>query len=286
MASRVYGGPGSGLPSNVQITNAKPSKPVRVHQQISNTKCVQMPYVQYHTGERVFKPITNSKPMNVQQVMTRGCIVDSNKNNMYRNGNGAPFGVHTAETAAGQGINFRSEAAGQILERQSLYISIANGEVTDEEFLIGDGAALLAAKLGIGAPKAGVIIDGTFGAASYTTIQTLTGLVPMDLHRLHLAGYTTLGAASDAVFNNGFIKSAKASVTNNSAVDEEHVVRDQVLPSSVNTNIRITENWRFQINPITAIHLLIPAGEQLVMTFSVVSAIADVFSMRKYSPFV
>jgi len=275
------------LISSPSMSNQPSKEPfVRVHQPLPDGKtCVQLPVMQgVTTGQRVMKPVTNTKPIPLRVVQERGCIIDSSLIQSSMQQNNLPFGVGYAETAQGQGLTYRSEAAGQILERQQLYISISNGEATTEEFIVGDGVGLLATKFGIGAPKAGVVIGGSFGTATYTTINAICASVPLDLHRIHLQGKTTAGADSDAVFNTGFIKMSKASVVNNSAIDEEFPVRDLVLQNSFQTNIRVNDEWRFLMGPLTGIHLSIPAGEQLIMTFREVSAIGDVWNMRKYSP--
>lgn len=257
----------------------------RAHERIGNGQVRQLPYVVSDQGEAKPAPITNSQPIPESTAAGRGCPIYEPNNFSMQNKNGNyPLGVQNVETANGRAALARFETPGENSQRLQWTITISNGEATDEEFLIGDGTGLLATKLGIVAPKAGVTISGTYGAATYTTFKAITANQAVDLHGLHLVGATTAGVASDVVFNQGFLRMAEANIANNAAQDTEIPFRDLVGPDSFQTNIRVDDDWRMLMNPLSALHVKIPAGEALTVTFRVVRAVEKTFGMNLVSP--
>lgn len=259
----------------------------RVHRLGLDGQAYQEPIAQDRNTGQVFPfPITNAGPIPIQEVEAANCIITTQEPRMLNattNGMSLPKGVGVAETPGGQVIPFRSEGPNVGLQRQQWTITINNAELTTEEFVIGDASGLLRAKLNVGAPKAGVTFGGTFGANTYDVMRTVSGFTPMDLHGLHIINKTTLGAASTAFFDTGFLRLAQANLANNGPIDNEVPLRDLVFQDSFQTNIRQDRDWRFQMMSLTGVHLSIPTGQSVTITFQVISAAGLVSSMERVS---
>lgn len=261
----------------------------RAHVSGTNGEVYQLPIVVADDGTQKPAPVTNPKPLSRQAVASAGFpIISQNQMqtmNAPRNGNGLPYAVTNDESAYGQRGVFRHERPSKDAAiRKQWTITISNGEATTEEFLLGDHHGLLAAALSIPAPKAGVTITGTWGSSTYTNINQITGANPVDLHRLHLLGKTTAGAASDAFFSSGSLKMLYADIANNTQQSQIIPLADLVLQDSFNTNIRIDNNFRMLMDGFSAVYLQIPAGEAVTLTFREVSAYQGVYNMEKVSP--
>jgi len=257
----------------------------RAHAAGKNGEVYQLPIVMAADGEQKAAPITNPKPLSRQAVASAGFpIIQPNKSSMT-NQNGLPFGVQNDESAYGQRGVFRHERPSKdTAVRKQWTITIANGEATTEEFLLGDHHGLLAAALSIPSPKAGVTITGTWAATTYNNIKQISGANPVDLHRLHLLGKTTAGVASDAFFSSGSLKVLYADIANNTQQSNIIPLADLVLQDSFNTNIRIDNNFRMLMDGFSAVYLQIPAAEAVTLTFREVSAYQGVYNMEKVSP--
>lgn len=263
-------------------------KPKRAHYQASDGRAYQLPVAVTAAGEQIPAPITNSRPMDASRVAAAGFpIISRNQATMQQNqlGGALPFAVVQDENAYGRrGVARMERPARNAPVREQWTITISNGEATTEEFLIGDNTGLLAAALGIPAPKAGVTITGTFGANTYTFFSAISGKNPVDLHRLHLVGNTTAGAASTAFFTSGLLKVMDASIANNTNEANIIPLADLVLPDTYQTNIRVDNNFRFIMDGLSALYLQIPAAEAVTLTFREVSAVNRVYAMEKVSP--
>lgn len=266
----------------------KPNKQYkRAHQEAANGTVYQLPLLIADDGEQRPAPITNAKPLSRQAVARAGfpIINQTQATKMTSINNGLPYAVQTDEDAYGQRGVFRQERPSKdAAVRKQWTITISNGEVTTEEFLVGDHHGLLAAALSIPSPKAGVTITGTWAASTYANIKQITGANPVDLHRLHLLGKTTAGVASDAFFSSGSLKVLYADIANNTQQSNIIPLADLVLQDSFNTNIRIDNNFRMLMDGFSAVYLQIPAAEAVTMTFREVSAYQGVYNMEKVSP--
>ena len=267
----------------MQLFNSKPQAK-RAHADLGNGMVQQLPYAVTSAGNVVPLAVTNSAPMPKQSIQAQGFPVVS-KQQSDMTSNNLPYAVLPDENAYGKRGVARLERGGaDAAVRKQWTITISNGEATDEEFLIGDNHGLLAAALGIPAPKAGVTISGTWGASTYTNINQITGANPVDLHRLHLLGKTTAGVASDAFFSSGQLKVLYADIANNTQQSNIIPLADLVLQDSYNTNIRIDNNFRMVMDGFSAVYLYIPAAEAVTVTFREVSAYNGAYPMSKVSP--
>lgn len=262
------------------------NKPKRAHVEVSPGVVQQLPYaIEPTTGRKIPAPITNKANLSKSAVMANGFPVLKSEQMTSNQPNGLPFAVTSDESAYGKRGVFRHERPSKDAAiRKQWTITISNGEVTTEEFLLGDHHGLLAAALGIPSPKAGVTITGTWGATTYANMKQITGANPVDLHRLHLLGKTTAGAASDAFFSSGSLKVLYADIANNTQQSNIIPLADLVLQDSFNTNIRIDNNFRMIMDGFSAVYLQIPAAEAVTLTFREVSAYQGVYNMEKVSP--
>lgn len=270
------------------MMNFSKNKPKRAHIEVGPGIVKQLPYaIEPGTGKQVPAAITNNQNLSKSAVMANGFPVlkseQMNTTNQFQAG--LPYGVQTDESAYGQRGVFRHERPSKdAAVRKQWTITISNGEATTEEFLLGDHHGLLAAALSIPSPKAGVTITGTWGATTYANMKQITGANPVDLHRLHLLGKTTAGAASDAFFSSGSLKVLYADIANNTQQSNIIPLADLVLQDSFNTNIRIDNNFRMIMDGFSAVYLQIPAAEAVTLTFREVSAYQGVYNMEKVSP--
>jgi hypothetical protein len=256
----------------------------RVHRIGLDGQAYQEPIAQdRNTGQTFPFPVTNPGPIPLAEVQAANCIVKNGSMNFNPNGLTLPPAVGIAETPAGQVQPYRSEGPSVQGQREQWTITINNAELTTEEFVIGDASGLLRAKLGVGAPKAGVTFGGTFGANTYDLMRTVSGYTPIDLHGLHIINKTTLGATSTAFFDTGFLRLAQANLANNGPIDNEVPLRDLVFQDSFQTNIRQDRDWRFQMMSLTGVHVSIPTGQSITITFQVISAAGLVSSMQRIS---
>jgi len=263
------------------------NKPKRAHIEISQGVVKQLPYaIEPGTGRQIAAPITNNQPLSKTAVMANGFpVLKSEQMAQNQFQAGLPYAVTSDESAYGKRGVFRHERPSKdAAVRKQWTITISNGEATTEEFLLGDHHGLLAAALSIPSPKAGVTITGTWGATTYANFKQLTGSNPVDLHRLHLLGKTTAGAASDAFFSSGSLKVLYADIANNTQQSNIIPLADLVLQDSFNTNIRIDNQFRMIMDGFSAVYLQIPAAEAVTLTFREVSAYQGVYNMEKVSP--
>lgn len=261
------------------------NKPRRAHQDLGNGMVKQLPYAIAPTGKRIEAPITNNSLLKKSTVQASGFPVLKSDQMAQNFQYGLPYAVTSDESAYGKRGVFRHERPSKdAAVRKQWTITISNGEATTEEFLLGDHHGLLAAALSIPSPKAGVTITGTWGATTYANMKQITGANPVDLHRLHLLGKTTAGAASDAFFSSGSLKVLYADIANNTQQSNIIPLADLVLQDSFNTNIRIDNNFRMIMDGFSAVYLQIPAAEAVTLTFREVSAYQGVYNMEKVSP--
>lgn len=246
----------------------------RVHY-LKDGKIRQAPYAQRQDGSFIVAPVTQKGVISATELKSKGCpvlpiqsilkIKESMEKNLM------PNGVYNQEDNYGKMGKSRLENAAVSGQRAVLRISITNGEATPESIMVGDGLTLGTRKLGIPAIKAGVVIDGTYGADTLTLLAEITKCYPFRLHGIQFQGFTAAGAKSEKFFTDGFFRQTKADFANRTTQDEELVLADLVTGATYNTHIRETEDFRHIMNGFTGFHVNVPAGESIRINTTIVA---------------
>lgn len=245
----------------------------RIYQDIGNGLAVETDFVRATSGETLPVPAKTKAPVRVEKVLQNNCPVlpAQNQTNITSMNSNLPYGVLQAEGVMGNRENARVEVAGWDETRSTFRIGISNGEATTETFVLGAGygiAQLSTANGGLGvvAPKAGVVISGSFGTATYTQLATLS-LGALRMHGLHMIGKTTAGAASTAFFDSGNLKFLESYPNGDSVQLKDYNLSDLVTPETYQTNIRQDKDFRAIVDGYNGLFLTIPAGEAVFITF-------------------
>lgn len=241
--------------------------------------CYQAPYMADDNGKIVDRPVTDLGAKNPDSVIKRGMIVIdaprqktnfSNKNlySMMNSQNNFPSPAITpAETLAGNFTVVRDETPGISPAPLKLRISLSNTELTSQTVEIGDPAGLLKYGMTIPDKAAGVIVGGNWTTSTLDILKKITGFTNYRVHKFNIQSYTTAGSASTGFFVNGAMRMGFASMVGDQPVVRQIDLSGLLQPSDFNTNIRVSNDFRFTFSSVTGLIVTIPNGIQVVFDF-------------------
>jgi hypothetical protein len=249
---------------------------LRVYEKIEGTGMVkEAPFVSVDGDIRPYpiskngknpRKLAEAKAFNFPIITTKQC-----EKMAYNMSNGLPPAVGMQEDPQGQLSTYRAEKPAVQGVRKILRFEINNTENTTETVVIGDYTGEVKRKLGVSAPKSGVLITGTYGSDTYTQIQTITGVLPMRLHGIQFQNKTSLGADSTGFFDSGRFGICFADPVGQTLINDEYPLSDLITQSTFQTYIREAKGFRFILGAPTAYAVTIPAGEKLLVTSTVQS---------------
>lgn len=270
----------------IEKTKARKGKKRRVHSSCQDGTCQQEPFViDDATGKLEPYPVTNPVKMSPQFVQQKGgVIIDKQtiqqaKNNKTMASNNMPYGVEDAETVEGAMDVVRIELPGANSGSNTLTFSIDNGETDAQEILLGDGYGLLDNAFNVGSKAASVTLGGSFGANTKTLVDNQCSGGAIRLHGIHIVN-TNSGSDSTDFFDSGKLELCKASPINNTNERNRFDFSLLVSGETFKPSIRENKNFRFLLSGYTGLLFTVPAGEKVVMTFTVAS-VADGYNMSR-----
>ena len=248
--------------------------------------CVQLPYAVDEQGNVMFAKITDAREIPVRKAVADGGVLITENNEIQManlNGNGLlPFATLPAETATGGRKVVREETASYVPNIKQFQLSLSNTDTNPVEMVVFDGMGLVANKLKLGSLPGTVTVGGTWGTSTLAFLKSIGQSMPTDLHQVWMQNLTLAGAKSTAFFDTGYIREAYADIAGNSLFDEPLPAQTLLTDESYQENIRIFRGFRYQVNPLAAVHLYIPAETTINITFNV-SAIGTSYGMVKQS---
>lgn len=257
----------------------------RVLLKLDNEYCMQTPYActndLSYTEQR---PVTYSGKIPITYALRKGGIVldsSTQTNNIKMANSQLPFAVLQTESATGQGGTARVEAPSYLPNVKQLRVGLANTDTETAEVVLFDGMGFVAQKLKLDSVfPATIDVSGTWGADTVANLKTIGGLMPVDLHKIWMQNTTLLGAASTLFFDDGAILESYADIAGNSFYDEPLPVTTLLTDQSYQPNIRIFDGFRFLVNGLAALHLVIPAQTKVNIVLNI-SSVALASNMVK-----
>lgn len=257
------------------------NRPARIYRSLGDGTAVATDYVKMPDGREVPAPANKMEGRVPLQKLPKECPVITNSQ-INQNSNQMNFNnpaIVTTETPAGNLSTGRIETGSIAAQLEVLTISISNAESSGgpDQVLLGDGAGNLALAaayggVGISSLRSGVTFNGNWGTATQTQLKTLTSMVALDLHGLHMVGYDTSGNPDSSVFTGSFLKTAEASVSGNSAVVKNVPLAQMLKPNNYQSHIREIPGFRFTLDALHGIIVTLAIGKRIDLTFNISAA--------------
>ena len=249
----------------------------RVHSMGADGLCQQEPKLIDEAGNMYDYPITEARKMTADFVKQKGGVImapqspPKQQQQMQQQQNAMPFAVGETEKVTGQPELMRVEMPSADGGSNTLTLTIDNGETDAQEILLGDGADLNKLAFNVANKAGGVTIGGSFGADTLDAVQKQVAGGALRLHGIHITN-TNSGSASTDFFDSGKMDLCLASPINNTNSRNKYDFQRLVGGDTFNTNIREDKNFRFSLAPRSALLFTVPAGEKIVVTFTLRSA--------------
>lgn len=234
-------------------------------------------------GGMEYFPVTDESVFDRLSVIQRGgVILGENENEMNGKNGYYPYGVVPVEGAGGDRVLARTETYSKKGNLQQFQVTLTNANGAPVEMVIFDGMTLVSNKLKLNPLPAppNFVVGGTWGTDTLTILSEIGGKMPVDLHSIWVQNLNAAGAASTVFFDQGFLKESYAGIANNSLIDEPLPFQTMFRPTDFQENIRVFDGFRYQVNPLAALHLNIPDGETVNITLNI-SAIGAAYEMIK-----
>lgn len=252
----------------------------RVLYQVDDNYCVQAPYKSNSDLSKIYdQPITSTAFIPISEAIKKGGIVVSqnqlkqNKNLIMNNGV-LPYAVVPVETATGGTGVARIEAPSYLPNTKQLKVGLENTDTDPAEVVLFDGMGFVGQKLKLSSVfPATITVSGTWGTETVANLKTIGLAMPVDLHQIWMQNVTPLGAKTTVFFDDGTVNQSYADIAGNSFYDEPLPTTTLLTDQSYQENIRIFPGFRFLVNGLAALHLIIPASTKIniVLNISAVS---------------
>lgn len=204
-----------------------------------------------------------------------------NQNNST-NMNGMPFAVLPTETAQGGRTVAREETFSRKPNILQWNLTLSNGTANAVELVVFDGLTTLFQYFKLSAiPGAPFVVGGTWGTNTLATLKNFGQMLAVDLHSIWIQNTKAAdGTESTGFYSDGYLRESYGDLANNAPFDSLLPLQTLLRPDDFIRNIRVFDGFRYQINPLAGLHILLPAGEKINMTLNV-SAAALSYGMIK-----
>lgn len=182
--------------------------------------------------------------------------------------------IKPAETQQGDVIAYRSESfQGNFpFQYRIVNLTLTNGGAAAVTVPIGDYLGFNADAAALPALPGTLTITGTFGANTLANLKAMSGVAPLSVKGIRFS------ASVVGFYSSGFVKTSAAQIDGTAQLTD---LQAYTWPqaSDYNPTIQNRTDLRFMLNPLTAIFVNVPAGQNVTLTFNVASY-ANVYGMK------
>lgn len=218
--------------------------------------------------------MANALPISTVKNQNGGNHAIITNSNMQQQDNMAGT-IKAAESQQGDVFAYRSEGleSNFPFAFRIVNLTLTNGGAAAVTVPIGDYLGFNADALALPALPGTLTITGTFGANTLANIKAMSGVTPLSIKGIRFQ------ASVVGFFSSGFVKTSLAQVDGTTTLTD---LQAQTWPqaSDFTPTIQNKMDLRYLLNPLSALLVNVPAGQNVTLTFNV-GSYAAVYGMKK-----